>query len=362
LSGWGIAPEANHEGRLTVEAGKRESMRRSMSLTGVTVTMLVALVAAGCAPQLGTGGSASPKASASTTPWSQGVVPQDDSGMVQQYGAAHADEFAGAYFQQEGGGPLVVLFTGHLDLHQRDLDALLGGPGRAIVKGAVYNEATLQRIMDTVMGKSDDLAAQGINLMSAGEDTIGNRVRVEAKSDDPEAARILEALAPSGAILAVIYPADKPWTQPPSGPGWRLLGNFDQYLPHSLPYTVGFAADEPALATEWQRYELPGAPPAWDPSSEVVIILSDGRGSGCRTMRLDDVVMDSAARLVYGEYSDPLAPRACLADLTGAQTFVVALKRDKLPPSPFTLRIHRQPIGCEPACGFGQAEFQIDLR
>jgi hypothetical protein len=339
-------------------------MRRSTSPITVAVIALVALVATGCAQGMGmgAGGSAAPQTSTSRPPGMQDVTPEDDAGKVQQYGAAHADEFAGVYFQHEGGGPLVALFTGHLDLHQRNLDALLGGSGHVTVQGAVFTEAELQGFMDTVMRKTEQLAAQGISVMLAGEDTIGNRVTVEAKSDDPDAASTIEALAPAGAIIATIYPADKPWTQPTSGPGWRLLGVFDKRGVGSLPYTVAYAADGPALASEWQRYELPGDPPAWDPSTELAIILSDGRGSGCLHLRLDGVGIDAGARLVYGEFSDPDAPRACTADLAGAQVFVIAVERDQLPQSPFTLRIKQRPIGCEPDCGSGPTTLQIDLR
>jgi hypothetical protein len=142
------------------------------------------------------------------------------------------------------------------------------------------------------------------------------------------------------------------------GPGWRLLGVFDT----DLPYTVAFAVDDAQLATEWQRYGLPGDPPAWDPSQEIVIILSDGIGSTCTELRLDAIVLDADAGVVHGEFSDPYQPRGCTADLAGGKTFVVAVARDQLPPSPFTLRIHAEPIGCEPDCGSGLSTLEVELR
>jgi hypothetical protein len=72
--------------------------------------------------------------------------------------------------------------------------------------------------------------------------------------------------------------------------------------------------------------------------------------------------MDAGARLVYGEFSDPLGPRVCTLDLVGAKTFVVAVARDLLPPSPFTLRLEAKPIGCEPDCAMGPASLKVDLR
>ena len=43
-------------------------------------------------------------------------------------------------------------------------------------------------------------------------------------------------------------------------------------------------------------------------------------------------------------------------------TFVVAVAKDLLPPSPFTLHLHAEPIGCEPDCGMGPSTLKVDLR
>jgi hypothetical protein len=328
-------------------------MRRSM----LTIAVLMTWAMAACAAQLGADRSRSPlptTSALSTAP----DAPSDELGqVVQAYGDAHPDEFAGVYYDQENGDRLVARFTGNLDLHQRALDALLGSPDRVVVLSAVFTEATLQGIVDSVGSDHQQLADQGIDLLSAGVDVIRNNVQVEAKSDDPQAERILQAYGPPGVIVVGLYPADKPWTQPTEGPGWRLLGAFDSHL----PYTVAITLDRPQLATEWERYGLPGDPAAWEPSREVVIILSDGIGSSCPELRLDGVVMDADARLVHGEFSDPYAPRVCTLDLVGAKTFVVTVARDLLPPSPFTLRLHAEPIGCEPDCGMGPSTLEVDL-
>ncbi len=329
-------------------------MRRSM----LAVAVLSACVATGCASRFGVDQSGSPPPTTSPLPTTPGAPPDEPGQVVQAYGDAHPDEFAGVYFDLENGDRLVARFTGNLDVHQQALDALLGSPDRVLVQGAVFTAAALQRIVDAIFSHHQQLADQGINLLSGGVDVIGNQVQVGAKSDDPQAKSTLQGYGPPGTIVAVVYPADKPWTQPSEGPGWRLLGAFDS----DLPYTVAVATDRPGLMTEWERYGLPGAPPAWDPSREVVLILSDAHGSSCPELRLDGVVMDVAARLVYGEFSDPYQPRACTADLAGGKTFVMAVEKDLLPPSPFTLRLHEKPIGCEPDCGSGPSTLDVDLR
>jgi hypothetical protein len=285
-----------------------------------------------------------------------GAPPDDAAAKVQRYGEAHADEFAGLYFDNEHGGRLVARFTSCVEMHQAALDTLLGPRDQVVVLEAVFTEATLHQIVESI--PFEELADQGIAFVSAGVDVINNNVEITAKSDAPGAKRTLEGLGPPGAIAVDLYPADKPWTQPAGGPGWRFLGVFDT----QLPYTVAFAVDDAQLATELQRYGLPDDPPAWDPAEEVVIFLSVGIGSTCPEVRLDAVVMDRDAGLVYGVFSDPFQPRGCTADLVGGKTFVVALARDELPPSPFRLQINEAPIGCEPDCGSGPSTLEVDLR
>lgn len=326
-----------------------------MGRFALAIAMLT-LLATACASGTGAINSGSPGRSF-PLPASADGLPDSSANMVQTYGDAHPDEFAGVYFDQANGGRLVARFTGHLDEHQRALDALLGGPGRVVVLPAELTSATLERIVKSLGNDYQKLNHQGIELLTMAPDIIHNDVKVEAKSDSPDAKVTLEAYGPPGVVLVALYPADKAWTQPTEGPGWRLLGAFDTHL----PYTVAFALDRPTLAADWKRYGMSGAPPAWEPSDEVALILSDGRGSTCPELRLDGIGIDLSARLVFGQFSDPLAPRVCTADLKGAKTFVVAVRKNVLPPSPFTLRLHKDLIGCEPDCGFGPATLQVTL-
>ena len=330
-------------------------MRRSALVGAVLMT----LVLGACALRPGSSAEqcGDPIPSIPAPPPAVGAPPDDAAAMIQRYGDAHADEFAGLYFDNEHGGRLVARFTSCVDMHQAALDALLGPRDEVTVLDAVFTEAILRDIVESI--PYEQLEADGIVFVSAGVGVIDNNVEIIAKSDDPDARGTLEALGPPGAIVVDLYPADKPWTQPTEGPGWRLLGGgFDT----DLPYTVAVAVDRPHLAVEWQRYGLPGDPPAWDPSREIVIILSDGIGSSCTELRLDAVVMDIGSGVVHGEFSDPFQPRGCTADLAGGKTFVVAVEKDRLPPSPFTLRIHAKPIGCEPDCGSGPSTLIVDLR
>lgn len=329
-------------------------MRRWM----LPIAVLVILALGACA-RFGAAPSGPPAATTSANPLFPDGPPADEGGeVVQAYGEQHPDEFAGVYYDNENAGRLVARFTENIAIHQAALDALLGGTGRVLVLDAVFTEAALAAIVESIGRDHQQLVDQGITFVSGGVDVIHNRVEVTAKSDASDAESTLQAYGPPGAIVVDLYPADKPWTQPTEGPGWRLFGVFDT----ELPYAVAIAVDDAQLAAEWERYGLPGDPPAWDPSREVVIILSDGIGSTCTELRMDAVVLDADAGLVHGVFSDPFQPRGCTADLAGGKTFVVAVERDLLPPSPFTIRIHEDPIGCEPDCGSGPSTLDVDLR
>jgi hypothetical protein len=326
-------------------------MRRRAPL----IALLISWMLGACALRPGAGECLDAVPSIPAPAPNPGAPPDDDAAIVQRYGSSHPDEFAGLYFDREHGRGLVARFTSCVEAHQGALEALLG-PGQVLVLDAVFTEKALQDIVDSI-GQAQ-LAESGIELVSAGVDVINNNVEIVAKSDARDARQTLESLGPPGAVAVDLHPADKPWTQPADGPGWRFLGVFDT----QLPYTVALAVDDGQLATEWQRYALPDAPPAWDPSGEVVIFLSVGRGSSCPELRLDAVVFETDPGLVYGEFSDPFQPRGCTADLVGGKTFVVAVERDQLPPSPFRLQIRKDPIGCEPDCGSGPATLTVDLR
>jgi hypothetical protein len=115
------------------------------------------------------------------------------------------------------------------------------------------------------------------------------------------------------------------------------------------------------VTEELEWHGIGADPPDWDPRREVIAFFSDGIGSSCPELALAAVTIDRQERLVYAAFRDPLGPRACTADLVGAQTFVVALARDRLPPSPFTLRLRAELIACHPDCGAGPTEIEIRL-
>jgi len=184
-------------------------MRRSLLPIAVLMTWVLGACAAGVA--------ADPSSTAHPTTSAVTSTPDpaaDDSlaQVVQRYGDAHPDEFAGVYYDQEHGGRLVARFTGHVDVHQHALDVLLGSRGRVFVIDAASSQTSLQAIVDAITGNHQGLADQGIELQTASVDVISNKIQLQAKGDNPQAERILQAYGPPGVVVVDLYPADKPWT------------------------------------------------------------------------------------------------------------------------------------------------------
>lgn len=126
---------------------------------------------------------------------------------------------------------------------------------------------------------------------------------------------------------------------PPSGPGWRLLS--ERIMDAFHAHTVDAATDRASLARLWTHYAPQGSPPIVYFDREIVALFGVGINSCTTGVRLDRVVIDRSAGLVYSITSER---KKCLhLDLTGAAVFIVALDRAALPPSPFTLQLHAEP-------------------
>jgi hypothetical protein len=258
--------------------------------------------------------------------------PADPEALVQElreYSAQYPDEFGGLYMHPPGSGSFVLLFTDRLEEHAAALAAI---SARVSVAPARYTEAELLEVMDQI--NLGGLQAEGVEPISASLDTVNNRVVVELKSNDPTIGPRLE-LPYGGRLQVIVHPLPGPWRNAEAGDGWRLLdvleGSGDE------AFTVRAATDRAALVDLWSAVGGTGNPPAIDFEREVVVSFAHGIGSSCPELRLDGVEL--GAGLVTSEVSDPLAPRACTADLVGAVVFVVAIERSALPADGFRLAL-----------------------
>jgi hypothetical protein len=121
--------------------------------------------------------------------------------------------------------------------------------------------------------------------------------------------------------------------QPTEGDGWRLLG-----AEHSgMTYRTGVATTQEQYAGLWTESGVSGDPPAVDFDREIVIWFGAVYGSGCE-VRLDDVSIDAAQRLIYADLVVPGVHQGCPDDANPA-AYVVAVERDRLPEGGFAVQL-----------------------
>jgi len=255
------------------------------------------------------------------------------------YGLRHADEYGGLY---NAGGHDVMFFTGHLAEHQAAINDLPGGAGTG-VELCRYTEADLRSAQDDLVSKWPQLRTEGIQVWSAGLDTINNVVTVEAQSNRPDAESLLEAPY-GGKVVAKVDPLPGPWSNNAGGAGWRLASDFEGGS--GWAYRVDAATSEAQWSMVWDKLSPRVDRPAIDFEDEIAVVFGEAHGSSCPDIRFDDLVIDHTRNVVYAETSNPLGNIPCTADLSGAHVFVVAVARSALPPMPFTLQLADVPACC----------------
>lgn len=127
-----------------------------------------------------------------------------------------------------------------------------------------------------------------------------------------------------------------------SGRDWRLVTDQDTGHPHAVSY----ATSPEQLATGWAALRLQGSLPRIDFTRDVVLffgaVVSSG-ASGCETIRLIDVVVNTDTRVVLGRLKRPTVLGTCHRDAR-PHTFVVALRRSALSSGPFRVQISGEPL------------------
>ena len=275
-------------------------------------------------------------------------LPDDAVAALQAYGAEHADEFGGLYVEDQSQGSFVMLFTDHLDEHTAALTEIWP---RVTVRGVRHSEAELTAVLESLDLQA--MAGDGIEPLSAGLDTVNNKVTLELKSDDPTLEARLE-LQYGGMVDVSVFPLPGEWSNVAAGDGWRLLATGEGIGDEA--FTVRAATDDREWEELWAAVGLGGGRPDVSMADEVVVSFGHGIGSSCPELRLDGVAIGDG--LVHSMTSDPIAPRACTTDLVGAAVFVVAIDRAALPDDGFVLQLGPERIT---GGGFGEV-LEVPLR
>ena len=239
--------------------------------------------------------------------------------------------FQDLWIDRDHQGWLTVGFTADTEARQTEL--LEAFPDVGVVAVEVpLTVAEMEALQAQVMAAG---RAIGVTSSSA---FVGRGV-VEAGIGVLDPARVA-ALAERfpGAPICVdgLDPADAPVPGPqaPAGDGWRLLGHEAGVGPG---YRTGIATTPEQLEALWREAGLSGAPPVVDFVPEVAIWFSAVTGSSCPDVRFDGIAVDRGQALVWPEIAR-LDLGACTADIY-PHTFVVAVRRDRLPAAPFGIQL-----------------------
>ncbi len=239
--------------------------------------------------------------------------------------------FVDLWIDRDHLGWVTLAFSDDAETRQRELESEFPGVGVVAVE-VEFDDGQLEAIQQRVHEVLAPEVAQGSAVM-----TTQGVVMIMIGAGTPERIAAVEAaFAGQPVCIDAVDPGllPEPGPQAPGGIGWRLLVT----EPTGFPYRTGIAWDDASLADLWATSGVEAAIPAIDWAREVVLWFGAVYGSSCPNLRLDDVVVDERASLVYAEIVLPDAPVACTAD-ANPRAFLVALERTRLPAPPFTIQL-----------------------
>jgi hypothetical protein len=242
--------------------------------------------------------------------------------------------YEGIWIDRENLGWLTLAFSQDADARQADL--LERFPDAGVVAVAVENTAAdLRRLhRRAVLELEGTLESFGVS-----DDVTRNAVEIGVRYLTPDVVAELERrFAGEPVCVDGGDPADRPVAgpQPTAGDGWRLVGHRQG---GGEVYRTGIATHDQAYRRLWRLAEMRGRPPEVDFADHVVLWFAEPHGSSCPERRLDDVIVDLEAALVYPLLVDPDANLGCTDDIAGSWQFLVALERSRLPAGPFMVQL-----------------------
>jgi hypothetical protein len=149
-------------------------------------------------------------------------------------------------------------------------------------------------------------------------------------------------LVVTGVVAASTFPLPGQPALLPRGNGWLVL-YADRTAQTEWAHAVDVATTESEWSDLWGRVAgLTDFQPYVNFDRSIVAVFGVGTNSCTASVSFDGVVFDQQHALVHSQISDT---KTCpFLDLSGAAVFAVALSRDRLPPSPFTLQLNREPV------------------
>jgi hypothetical protein len=123
---------------------------------------------------------------------------------IEAYGDLDPSEFGGLYVDQQNGGAVTVLWTGHLEEHAAGVWRRLGPGAHVESRLVTYPLRDLRDLQDRIGRDWDWMRAFAIAPIGVGVDVAANRVHLEISSADPKAAaRIVAHYAVPASMIGV---------------------------------------------------------------------------------------------------------------------------------------------------------------
>jgi hypothetical protein len=240
--------------------------------------------------------------------------------------------FVDLWIDRQNNGWINVQFTEGVARRQAELEREFPGVGVVAVKVA-NSESDLRRLARRV---GDFVQERGLQTVY-GWGNADNIVQLGLEVVTDELASALEAEF-ANEPLCVEGPDPEelvqPGPQPLAGDGWVMLGWEQGQGP---AFEFGIATDQASYERLWGDTQLDGPPPTVDFGVDVVVWFSEGHGSSCPNLRLDEIIVDRERSQVYPLIVDTDNSLACTSDLVGTYQYVAALDRAELPAGPFEI-------------------------
>jgi hypothetical protein len=126
--------------------------------------------------------------------------------IVEQYGAAVPDDWAGVYIDQGGGGTVVARFHANVDRHRAALEAILPADARVEIRSAAWSRTELRIFIERVSAESSWFPTVGLELEGVEIAVADNLVDVRFRGDPSLGATVAEHFGMP------------PWLRSPRGP------------------------------------------------------------------------------------------------------------------------------------------------
>jgi hypothetical protein len=133
--------------------------------------------------------------------------------VVQQYGEAVPDDWAGLYVDQQRGGLVVAMFEANVDQHRRALHALLPPAAQIEVRSTSWSRQELNAFIERVLADREWFTSVQTRLSTAEISQVDNVVDVRFNGD-PDRAGVIEQHFGDPPWLRAVWNGPLPWTGP----------------------------------------------------------------------------------------------------------------------------------------------------